>query len=72
MGLHFIKERAHFIYLLLFGFFKNFIYLFILFTHSFFLFTNVHIYAMYVQCRNKIQRYKLSVSSYNLINWNRY
>lgn len=29
MGLHFIKERAHFIYLLFFGFFKIlFIYLF--------------------------------------------
>lgn len=43
MGLHFIKERAHFIYLLFLGFFKNFIYLFILFIHSFFLFTNVHL-----------------------------
>lgn len=32
MGLHFIKERAHFIYLLFLGFFKIlFIYLFVLF-----------------------------------------
>lgn len=30
MGLHFIKERAHFIYLLFLGVFKKF-YLFILF-----------------------------------------
>lgn len=30
MGLHFIKERAHFIYLLFWGFFLKF-YLFILF-----------------------------------------
>lgn len=41
MGLHFIKERAHFIYLLFFGGFKI---LFIYFIHhSFFLFTNVHL-----------------------------
>lgn len=42
MGLHFIKERAHFIYLLFFGFFKNFIYLFYSLI-PFFLFTNVHL-----------------------------
>lgn len=40
MGLHFIKERAHFIYLLFLVCFFNFIYLFYSFL---FLFTNVHL-----------------------------
>lgn len=42
MGLHFIKERAHFIYLLFLCFLK--FYLFIYLFYSFlFLFTNVHL-----------------------------
>lgn len=49
MGLHFIKERAHFIYLLFLGFFKNFIYLFILFIHSFFYLLMVICWMIYLR-----------------------
>lgn len=42
MGLHFIKERAHFIYLLFFGFF-NILFIYLFYSSFLFLFTNVHL-----------------------------
>lgn len=47
MGLHFIKERAHFIYLLFFGFFKNFIYLFYSFIPFFYLLNDLSTPCMF-------------------------